>query len=135
MNNQRIIWTNGCFDILHRGHIELFKYARSLGDYLVVGIDTDQRVKNSKGPTRPINCLVDRIAMLESICYIDKVTWFGTDEELNSEICKHNAKTIVIGNDYINKNVIGSHLVDEVIFFEKLDGFSTTKILQYLTDR
>ena len=51
----KTVWTNGCFDVLHRGHIELFKYAKSLGDYLVVGIDTDERVKASKGSSRPFN--------------------------------------------------------------------------------
>ena len=75
----KIIWTNGCFDVLHRGHIELFKYAKSLGDYLVVGIDDDERVRASKGPLRPINNLEDRVEMLESIKYIDEVVPFSTD--------------------------------------------------------
>jgi len=135
MHKQRIIWSNGCFDILHRGHIELFKYAKSLGDYLVVGIDTDQRVANSKGPSRPVNCLIDRVAVLEAIRYIDKVTWFATDEELSFNISKFKANAIVVGNDYVDRNVIGSHLVDEVIFFEKLNEYSTTKILQHPINR
>ena len=59
----KTVWTNGCFDVLHRGHIELFKYAKSLGDYLVVGIDTDERVKASKGSSRPFNTLEDRMAL------------------------------------------------------------------------
>ena len=64
------VWTNGCFDILHRGHIELFKYAKSLGDKLVVGIDSDDKVKKDKGEERPINCVKDRKYILESIKYI-----------------------------------------------------------------
>ena len=67
------IWTNGCFDILHRGHIEMFRYAKSLGDELVVGVDSDEKVKLDKGEDRPINNLQDRILMLQSIKYIDKV--------------------------------------------------------------
>ena len=55
------VWTNGCFDVLHRGHIELFKYAKSLGKELIVGVDTDEKVKKDKGKNRPINCLNDRI--------------------------------------------------------------------------
>ena len=64
------IWTNGCFDILHRGHIELFRYAKSLGDELIVGIDTDKKVKKDKGKGRPINSLNDRIMMLNSLIYV-----------------------------------------------------------------
>ena len=67
------VWTNGCFDVLHRGHIELFRYARTLGDELIVGIDTDEKVRNDKGKNRPINNLHDRMFMLQSIQYIDKV--------------------------------------------------------------
>ena len=70
------VWTNGCFDILHRGHIELFRYAKSLGDELVVGIDTDEKVKLDKGEDRPINNLQDRMYMLQSIKYIDRVIPF-----------------------------------------------------------
>ena len=57
------VWTNGCFDVLHRGHIELFRYARSLGDELIVGIDTDEKVKQDKGKNRPVNNLHDRMFM------------------------------------------------------------------------
>ena len=67
------IFVNGCFDILHRGHIELFKYAKSLGDILFVGIDTDERVKKAKGNERPFNNQDDRKYLLESIKYIDEV--------------------------------------------------------------
>ena len=58
-----VVWTNGCFDILHRGHIEMLEYARSLGNHLVVGIDKDERVKESKGDSRPINTFKDRVCL------------------------------------------------------------------------
>jgi D-beta-D-heptose 7-phosphate kinase/D-beta-D-heptose 1-phosphate adenosyltransferase len=87
MQTTKIIWTNGCFDVLHRGHIELLKYAKSLGDWLVVGIDTDERVKNSKGESRPFNNIEDRVAMLESIKYVDEVVVFDTDCELEDKVC------------------------------------------------
>ena len=61
------VWINGCFDVLHRGHIELFEYAKSLGEKLIVGIDSDAKVKQDKGDDRPINCLEDRKYVLESI--------------------------------------------------------------------
>ena len=77
-----IVWTNGCFDILHRGHIELFKYASLLGDELIVGIDSDKKVKKDKGEDRPINSLDDRAIILQSIKYIDRVIEFDSTNEL-----------------------------------------------------
>ena len=81
-----IVWTNGCFDILHRGHIELFKYAKSLGNRLIVGVDTDEKVKLDKGKNRPINNIGDRVTMLESIRYIDEVVWFDSTDGLRNLI-------------------------------------------------
>ena len=72
----KVIWTNGCFDILHRGHFEMFKFAKSLGDCLIVGTDTDEKVRNNKGPSRPFNSLTDRMFALDSIKYIDEVVPF-----------------------------------------------------------
>ena len=125
----KVIWTNGCFDVLHRGHIELFKYAKSLGDYLVVGIDDDSRIKKSKGDTRPINCLEDRLEMLRSIKYIDKVVDFNSDSELSGQVLLSKAETMVVGSDYRDKKVIGSEHVNEVIFFNRIGNYSTTNIL------
>ena len=125
----KVVWTNGCFDILHRGHVELFKHARSLGDYLVVGVDTDERVKASKGQARPFNNIEDRVAMLQSIRHIDEVVVFGTDYELDTQVLLSEAEIIVVGSDYKGKNVIGSRHVKDVFFFDKIGGHSTTKIL------
>ena len=127
-----IVWTNGCFDVLHRGHIELLKYAKSLGDYLVVGIDDDARVKASKGDSRPFNRVEDRMAMLEAIRYVDEVCVFDIDCELTTQILVSGAQIIVVGDDYKDKEVIGSHLsqIDEVVFFKRLGDYSTTNILK-----
>ena len=76
------IWTNGCFDILHIGHIALFKYARSLGEELIVGIDSDEKVRKDKGEDRPINKLEDRMFVLDAIEYIDIVLEFDSTDEL-----------------------------------------------------
>ena len=75
------IWVNGSFDVVHAGHIELFKYARSVGDRLVVGTDTDERIRELKGSSRPINKQHHRITMLNAIKYIDEVVTFGSLEE------------------------------------------------------
>ena len=123
------VWTNGCFDILHRGHIEMFRYAKSLGDELVVGIDTDEKVMLDKGKDRPINNLQDRMLMLQSIKYIDKVIPFDSTKELNDTIKWYRPNIMVIGADWKGKEVIGEIFADKLIFFDRIEGYSTTKII------
>ena len=125
----KVIWTNGCVDVLHRGHIELFKYAKSLGDWLVVGIDTDERGRAAKGESRPFNNVEDRVAMLESIKYIDEIRVFDHDDELDTQVLLSRAEIMVVGSDYKDKKVIGSRHVQKVKFFDRIDGYSTTRIL------
>jgi cytidyltransferase-like protein len=127
------IWVNGTFDVLHRGHIEMIKYASKFGK-VRVGIDFDERVKELKGESRPYNDWRDRKFLMESITYVDSVVGFGSDEELENEIRNWNPKYMVVGSDYKDKKVIGSHLVDQVLFFDKIDGFSTSEILRYEQD-
>ncbi len=126
----KIVWVNGCFDVLHRGHIELFKYASSLGNRLIVGIDTDKRIKKAKGDSRPFNILSDRRCVLESIKYIDLVVSYGSDEELENYIKLFKPVTMVVGSDWRGKKVIGQQYADKVAFFERIDKYSTTKILE-----
>lgn len=124
------IWTNGCFDVLHIGHIELFKYARSLGDRLIVGIDSDDRVRLLKGNNRPVNNHVFRKQFLESIKYIDQVVIFSNEQDLISNLKNFNIDTIVIGDDYKDRFVIGSNLAN-VVFFNKIPDLSSSKIISY----
>lgn len=123
----KTIWVNGCFDVIHAGHIEMIKYASALGQRLVVGLDTDERVRNSKGPSRPINILRNRISVMESIKYVDKVVTFGTDEELIQQIVENNADIIVVGEEYKGR-VIGADKVKTVTYFPRLFDLSTTNI-------
>jgi len=123
------VWVNGTFDVLHIGHIKLLEFASQFGE-IRVGIDTDERVKQFKGKLRPINNINDRIDFMNSIKYVNNSVSFSTDEELCDRIKEWNADIIIVGNDYNNKNVIGSHLVKEVIFFDKIDGYSSTKIIE-----
>jgi D-beta-D-heptose 7-phosphate kinase/D-beta-D-heptose 1-phosphate adenosyltransferase len=125
------IWTNGCFDILHRGHLELFKYAKNLGNKLMVGVDSDKKVMKDKGPNRPINNLQDRIEMLKSIRYIDKVVYFDSIEELEHLIKRYSPDIIVVGADWKGKRIIGEVYSKEVRFFDRIEQYSTTKILNY----
>lgn len=123
------IWTNGCYDILHIGHIRLFQYAKSLGDKLIVGIDSDTRVKFLKGNSRPINNQNDRKEMLESIKYIDKVYIFNNPEEMNSILLEENIDTIIVGSEYKDKKINGSDMVKNVSYFSRIDGYSTSLII------
>ena len=132
-----IIWSNGCYDILHRGHLELLKYARSLGDKLVVGIDSDKKVRKSKGEGRPVNNQEDRKFFLESLIYVDEVVIFNTVEELEGRVETIRPKFIVIGSDYKDKIVVGKqHAKEGVKFFERIGEYSTTNILNngYIQD-
>jgi len=130
VKKEKTIFINGCFDILHRGHIELFKYASSLGNKLIVGIDSDLKVKNDKGLDRPFNCLQDRIAVLQSIKYINQIISFETREELENLIKNISPDILVVGSDWRGKVVVGDVFATEVKFFERLDRYSTTKILE-----
>jgi D-beta-D-heptose 7-phosphate kinase/D-beta-D-heptose 1-phosphate adenosyltransferase len=122
------VWVNGTFDVLHIGHIKLLEYASTLGN-VRVGIDTDSRVKEKKGNSRPYNSLEDRIEFMNSIKYVNSVVSFSSDEELRSCIEEWQPDVFVIGDDYIDKPIIGGALAKEIKFFTKVNGISTSKIL------
>lgn len=124
------VWVNGTFDVLHRGHIELLKYASKFGT-VRVGIDYDERVKELKGETRPVNSWNDRKFFMESILYVDSVVGFGSEEELENQIKEWNPDYLIVGSDYKNSRVIGSQYCKQVLFFDKLDGYSSTKIITH----
>jgi D-beta-D-heptose 7-phosphate kinase/D-beta-D-heptose 1-phosphate adenosyltransferase len=126
---------NGTFDILHRGHIELLNYAKSLGDWLLVCIDTDRRVKELKGEQRPINNQYDRQFMLQNLEAVDAVRFFDSAEELE-EICKiYNPDVMVKGSDYKDKPIVGSQYCKEIKFVDLVNGYSTTKTIQHIASR
>ena len=123
------VWTNGCFDVLHRGHIELFKFAKSQGNHLVVGLDSDEKVKRDKGSDRPFNTFEDRKEVLLSIRYIDDVWYFDSRNGLVELIKEYQPDTMVIGSDWKGRDVVGEELVDKVKFFDRVGDYSTTEIL------
>lgn len=122
------VWVNGTFDVLHIGHIELLKFASQYGK-VRVGIDSDERVRLLKGSNRPINTIVDRIDFMKSIKYVESVVSFSTDEELCDRIKEWSTDIIIVGSDYKDRNVIGKELVKDVVFFDRIQGYSSTKII------
>jgi len=129
------IVVNGTFDILHRGHIEMLEYARSLGDHLLVCIDTDSRVSQLKGPDRPVNNQSDRTFMLKALRCVDTVWTFADEAELEYILETYQPDVMVKGSDYRGKPIVGEHLCKEIKFYELVSEYSTTKIIQRITDR
>lgn len=123
---------NGTFDILHPGHLALLNYARSLGDFLIVAIDTDDRVRELKGPSRPINNQHDRKTMLENLRAVDEVRFFSSSEELIDIV--QECSIMVKGSDYLGKSVIGEKYCQEVVYYDRTDH-STTKTIQDIISR
>ena len=126
----KVVWTNGCFDILHRGHLEMLEYAKSLGDYLIVGIDSDDKVAKDKGPDRPYNSYEDRRYALKSLRYVDEVVLFDTAKKLETIIRSVSPHIMVIGSDWKGKPVIGEQFCGELKFFDRIGNYSTTNILE-----
>jgi len=127
------IFVNGTFDLLHEGHIALINYAKSLGDEVNVAIDSDDRVKRLKGESRPINNQAERSTLLINLKAVDNVYIFDTDEELEYLVSIHDV--MVKGSDYKDKSIIGQDVCKELVFFDRIDGFSTTQKIQDIADR
>lgn len=128
----KLIFTNGCFDIVHRGHLELLRYCQSLGR-VIVGLNSDESVKRLKGENRPINHQQDRKFLLESLSYVDEVIIFSENTPYNL-IKQIKPDIIVKGGDYNIDNIVGSDMC-EVKIFNYIDGYSTTKIIERADNR
>ena len=122
----KVVFTNGCFDIVHRGHLELLKYCSTLGK-VVVGLNSDQSVKKLKGSNRPFFSQEDRKFMLQSLKYVDQVIIFNQETPLQL-IENLRPDFIVKGGDYTPGQVAGNE-ISQVIIFDYINGYSTTKVL------
>lgn len=130
--SRKLVFTNGCFDILHRGHIEYLYQARNLGDALMVGVNTDNSVKRLKGEIRPINGEYDRMMLLASLYFVDYVVLF--DEDTPLQLIKSVRPDILVkGGDYTRDTIVGADFVEstggEVVVISFVEGYSTTKVI------
>ena len=131
-SNQKTVWLNGTFDVLHMGHIELFNKARKLAGpngKVVVGTDSDERIRELKGPSRPINNIFDRIGFLRAIKYIDGVVTFSNDDELQTHIKHFSPDILLIGDDYKGKPIVGAQYAKKIVYFPRYGGLSSTMII------
>lgn len=129
---QKVVFTNGCFDILHLGHIDYLEKARGLGNRLIVGLNTDRSVKSIKGERRPVVDEDARGRVVAALAFVDAVVFFGEDtpyqliDQLKPDI-------LVKGNDYLAENIVGADIVmangGEVLTIDLVEGYSTTNII------
>jgi D-beta-D-heptose 7-phosphate kinase/D-beta-D-heptose 1-phosphate adenosyltransferase len=129
MNN--VVWINGCFDVLHYGHFKLIQYGVSFGGKLVIGIDSDERVKQLKGDDRPFHTQQQREYNLKQIRGVGDVIVFHTEDELKNTLKKLKPTIFVIGSDYINKPIIGGEFAEEIKFFDRINNLSTSNIMKH----
>jgi len=134
LKGRKIIFTNGCFDILHAGHVHYLTQARDLGNYLVLGLNTDSSVQRlNKAPGRPVNGEISRANVLAALACVDLIVLFDEDTPLEL-IAFLNPEILVKGNDWKIENIVGYDIVKanggEVITIPLLEGFSTTKIIE-----
>jgi len=132
-NNKQIVFTNGCFDILHVGHVKYLENAKKLGDILIVGINSDDSVKRLKGKSRPINSLDDRSLIIASLSSVDYVVSFEEDTPLNL-IKSITPDILVKGGDYKGKSVIGSNIAKKLVIIDFIEGKSTSNTIMKIIE-
>ena len=130
------VMVNGTFDVLHPGHVALLNTARSYGDHLVVAIDTDRRVRELKGENRPINNQNDRKIILSNLKAVDSVEFFDSNEELVKLIERYKPDVYVKGSDWKHDTESIAHqYCNKVIYYDRIEPYSTTKTIQDITNR
>ena len=131
--NSNKVFVNGTFDILHRGHLELLNYAKTFG-YVIVGIDTDECVREKKGQGRPIYNQYERKFLLENLKSVDEVIFFSSELEFEELIKSLNPDIIIVGSDWKEKSTIKSYYDGNLIFFDRMEDYSTTNIILKILD-
>jgi D-beta-D-heptose 7-phosphate kinase/D-beta-D-heptose 1-phosphate adenosyltransferase len=130
------IIVNGSFDILHLGHLRLLQYAKSYpNSFVYVLIDSDRRIKELKGPDRPVNNEHERASLLAELKSVDRIDIFDSDEELENYIKNYSPDLMIKGSDYRGKPIIGSEFCKEIKFYDRLEKYSTTNKIHYIINR
>jgi len=133
-NHNKITFTNGCFDILHSAHIKLLQFAKSCGDILVVGLNSDESIKRIKGDSRPINLIDERSSILSLFDFIDYIIVFNDDTPLN--IIKTLQPNIIVkGSDYKKENVVGKEYADEIALFDFINNKSSSLVINKIKNQ
>lgn len=135
LKNQKIVFTNGCFDILHRGHVEYLAQAANHGDVLIIGLNTDSSVRRIKGETRPVQDEYARAILLASLSFVSAVVLF--DDDTPYKLIKRIQPDVLIkGSDYAVNDIVGSDIViakgGKVITIDFIEGYSTSSIIEKL---
>lgn len=129
--NKKIVFTNGCFDILHKGHVTYLKQAKELGDILVMGLNSDASVKRLKGESRPVNSEMDRAEVLSALESIDYITIF--DEDTPFELIKAVEPDVLVkGGDYKPEEVVGREFAKKTVLIDFVHGYSTTSVINIM---
>jgi rfaE bifunctional protein nucleotidyltransferase chain/domain len=132
-NRKKVAFTNGCFDLLHRGHVHVLRQARACGDVLIVGVNSDESVKQIKGSTRPVLPESDRCELLGAMEMVDFVILFNESDPYDL-IAAIQPDVLVKGGDWNSEKIIGADLVEEaggsVVVVPYIKGFSTTEIIE-----
>jgi rfaE bifunctional protein nucleotidyltransferase chain/domain len=123
------IWLNGCFDVLHHAHFKMIEFASTFGELVVIGIDSDKRVKELKGDDRPFHSEEERKYNLERVKGVSKVIIFDSTIMLEEAIKRYQPDIFVIGSDYKGKPIVGEKYAKSIVYFNRIEEFSTTKIL------
>lgn len=131
----RKVFVNGTFDLLHPGHIRLLNTARSLGDFLMVALDSDRRIKEKKGSDRPVNDQYVRYTLMSNLKAVNEVVIFDSDEQLRNIIQDYQPDIMMVGSDWQGRTVIGSEYAGRLEFFERQDDYSTTSTIQNYLNR
>lgn len=130
---KRIVFTNGCFDLLHPGHIKVFREAKKKGDVLIVGLNSDSSVRKIKGPSRPILDEASRVKVLEGIEMVDYIVLFKEETPYNL-IREIKPNFLIKGKDWPEEKIVGSNLVDKVYRVSLYPGYSTTNIIKKIKE-
>ena len=131
----RKVFVNGAFDVLHSGHLDMLEYAASLGDHLLVAIDTDRRIEYNKGIGRPFNPLSIRKHILATLKPVNSVAVFDTDQQLIEILQRYRPDIMVKGSDWRGGEIVGEEYCKEIVFYERTNGQSTTQTIEDFINR